>query len=342
MAMDKSASDAFVYAKSSGMLASSFVGKRARLLFSANSLKDLWSLLFKTERPSVPEVLLAKEIEKESLRLFLKNYDSLLKNYSSPHELLVALIHFYEYENLKLVGSALARKEDKLPPVADVSPYTIINYNKWPSLRDMTKETVFSWYDTVPDFSTQKDLDLRLDRQYVKYVWDSALKSDASCRKELLSLIGEKFRMENVVWALRLKLYYDMERSEILSSLAYSSGEKNEHDVLVTEAQKILDFAPDDYQTWSKWKYSFLINPHTEGSVWRIDPRWVYNSYKREFVKKAYRMFHLHPFTDCPMVCWFFIKQNELDNIRTACESLRLGIPGEEALKFSIGEGTEV
>ena len=49
--MDKSAADSYVYAKASGMLAHSYVGIRARELFSFNSLQELWSFLFKKEVP---------------------------------------------------------------------------------------------------------------------------------------------------------------------------------------------------------------------------------------------------------------------------------------------------
>ena len=62
--MDKSGADAFVYAKASGMLAKSFVGPRTQLIFEAKKLSELWSLLFSEEVPLIPEVLLAKEIEK--------------------------------------------------------------------------------------------------------------------------------------------------------------------------------------------------------------------------------------------------------------------------------------
>ena len=53
--MDKSAADAYVYAKVSGILANSYSGKNADKLYSAKSLTELYSLLFKTEVPSIPE-----------------------------------------------------------------------------------------------------------------------------------------------------------------------------------------------------------------------------------------------------------------------------------------------
>ena len=101
MAMDKSSADSFVYAKASGMLAKSYVGLRARDLFAANSLGELWSLLFKKEIPSVPETLLARELEKEAFLTFVNQYKALIQNYSSPQPVLLALLHGYDYENLK-------------------------------------------------------------------------------------------------------------------------------------------------------------------------------------------------------------------------------------------------
>ena len=53
MAMDKSSADAYVYVKASGILARSFVGAKARELFSVRSLKELWSLIFKKEVPAI-------------------------------------------------------------------------------------------------------------------------------------------------------------------------------------------------------------------------------------------------------------------------------------------------
>lgn len=53
--MDRSGASAFVYAKASGMLAKSYIGKRTVKLFEARTLADLWTLLFEEEVPLIPE-----------------------------------------------------------------------------------------------------------------------------------------------------------------------------------------------------------------------------------------------------------------------------------------------
>ena len=76
--LDKSAASSYVYARASGLLSKSFVGANANRLFSVQSLRELYTLLFDSEIPSVPEVMLAKEIEVKAAENFITLYKSLL------------------------------------------------------------------------------------------------------------------------------------------------------------------------------------------------------------------------------------------------------------------------
>ncbi|MBQ1728297.1 MAG: hypothetical protein II039_13030, partial [Treponema sp.] len=134
MAMDKSSADAYVYVKASGILARSFVGAKARELFSVRSLKELWSLIFKKEVPAVPETMLAAALEKEAVSSFISSYKRLILNYEKPSPLLVALLRFYDYENLKQFGAALCTGQKEIPSYTDITPFNILNYSKWPEI----------------------------------------------------------------------------------------------------------------------------------------------------------------------------------------------------------------
>ena len=63
--MDKTGADAFVFAKANGILGKSFTAKRAHQLFAAKSIGELWTLLYKSQPPLVPEVLLSQQIEEK-------------------------------------------------------------------------------------------------------------------------------------------------------------------------------------------------------------------------------------------------------------------------------------
>ena len=334
MAMDTSAADSYVYAKASGMLAKSHVGERARILFSFNTLQELWSHLFKKEVPLVPETLLAQALEQEAFDDFVLQYKKLIENYSKPKEILLSLLHGYDYENLKDIAAALSLGEKKLPQIQKVYPFNIINYDKWPDLKQMTAEGPLAWYDEVPSVKDLHLVNHKIDSQNVIELWNALKKTESSCRKALTDLFAEKLSLDNFVWSIRLRLYYGMEREHIVPLLAYTSEEKSERDVIVQDALKSLDWALDDFDSWKKSRFSKLLNLHEDGVVWSVDPVWISNAYKAVHVEKARRLFHQHPFTSCPMVCWFIIKQNELDNIRTAAESLRLNIDSQQAMKI--------
>ena len=94
------------------------------------------------------------------------------------------------------------------------------------------------------------------------------------------------------------------------------------------EAIKILDYDFESYDSWQRWKYRKLLNDNLEGDVWFVDPIWFQQSAKIYLIKKAYKSFHQYPFTANVLVSWFFIKEHELDCIRKAVETLRIGDVG--------------
>ena len=111
--MEKSGGSAYVYAKASGILGKSFVGSRSENLFNAQSLSELWEMVFNSPVPSVPEVLLANKIENEASRKFIHDYLKLLEVYSNPDRFLVSLLERIEVENLKVFAASASLSESR-------------------------------------------------------------------------------------------------------------------------------------------------------------------------------------------------------------------------------------
>ena len=323
--MDKSAADAYVYAKVSGILASSYSGKNAEKLYSAKSLTELYSLLFEGEVPVIPENLLAKEIEEKSVRAFIKQYCHLVECYSRPQEILLTLLQSYDYSNLKMIAGALCMKETKCPEVIDLKNYSLLDYGNWPDIKKITQKDRLSWYDRVPDISEQQVMDTKLDFQYLRDLWDAACKTEAAVKNQIKSLITEEIKIHNIVWAMRLKLYYGMDRETVCQKLFFEDFKSGEADIFAGEALKILSRDFSNFEEWKNWKYARVLNPHEEGVVWEIDPRWVESAFRTGLVKKYSTVFHKYPLTSLALVCYFKIKQDELNNIRYVTEGLRLG-----------------
>ncbi len=333
--MDKSGASAYVYAKASGMLANSFVGPRAVKLFQAKSLSELWTLVFDTQVPLVPEVMLAQQLERKAEERFIADFSMLLGCYSKPEPVSLALLQYYDFCNIKDIAHAIMDKQPVPENLVDIGKHSMLNLKAYPDIAKITEGSPLSWYKKVPERAEQKDVDHRLDAQYMHSLWAACQKIPAYEREPVEKLIKEELVLNNCLWAIRLKNYYGMTDEEIKAQLVPLHDVADENDPLAGEAVKLLKFAFDTPSDWEKWKYADFLNPAEPGVPWFIDPRYVQQKAKVAMNKRALKLFHQHPFTDCVLVTWFKIKQYEMDCIRTAAEGLRLLVNEQQVKDFA-------
>lgn len=330
--MDKSAADAFVFAKANGILGKSFISKKAHLLFEAKSLTELWTLIFKTQPPAVPEVMLAQEIENKAFADFISEYTSFINCYDKPDSVLTDQLFIYEAENLKELGAALCSGETKLPNVIDTGSFSVLNYKAWPDIEKITKGTVFSWYNKVPGIHEQQKLEFKIDIQMCRHLWNSICSEKGEARDILTKLYKREFIIQNIVWALRMRLYYNMKSEDIIPLLIYVKDKASRQDPVSAPAIKILDWPLDDFDKWENWKYASLLNPRESGQIWQIDPVWIERKNKVYINKMASVLFHQFPSDSCFLIGWYKMKDFELSCIRTAVESLRFNVSAQDAM----------
>lgn len=333
--MDKSGASAYVYAKASGIIARSFVGNRTIKLFETKSLSELWSLIFNTEVPMVPEIMLAKQIEVEAQKKFIKQYIDLVSCYSKPEPIFTILLRFYEYSNLKDVVSSLVTGKNQLPSLVDIGKFATIDYSKYPDLAKMTENTEFAWCTEIPDIHKEKDFEYKLDLQYVRSVWAAIQKLPKLERIPVENFIKQSFSQRNVAWVVRLKLYYKYTNEQIKKRLLSISENPTENDPIAGEAIKVLDLPVDSWADWKQSVYSDCLNPYLGSDDWTVDPRWLQQAMSKKNNALALKTFRQYPFTANVLVTWFKMKQFELDCIRTAAEGLRLNVSSSEIKKIA-------
>ncbi len=332
--MDRSSATDYVYAKSQGMLSKSFVGPRKINLFTAKTLSDLWRLIFSTAAPLIPENMLAKAIEEEAEKVFINDYIKLLSSYDEPDAIAVHLLRFYDYQNIKELNSAILKGHTSIPKIADIGIYSQLNYDQWPNIHDITKGSDIAWLDAVPTLETQKDVDSRLDIQYTKEMWNYVKDLSVLERPPVEKLIKEHIVLQNILWAIRLKTYYNFSDEQIVEQMVFADESKPSNDVLASPALLVLDKQSDSWDSWSDWKYAHLLNPNDEGSVWHIDPTWLQNAINVHLNKMAYKAFSKNFTSAHILVAWYKIKEYELNCIRTCVEGLRLNVDTEQLKHF--------
>lgn len=335
--MDRSGASCYVYAKASGMLAKSFVGSKGAALFTARTLQELWGMLFKDEVPSVPQAMLAELIEKKASQKFISEYIHLLDSYSKPDDVVVALLHRFDFENLKEAAAVLATERSASCEFTKIEPYNILKYDKWPDIRKMTENSELSPYGIIPPVLEQQSFSNKLDVQFIRSLWSASEKLPADERKLVQDVIIDRYSMKNVIWVMRLKVSYGMPAEEIKERLVYFDDSRQSDDVFAKEALKIIDFKTDSFEDWKNWKYVSLVNEFDDAKQWRLEPQVVEDRVLHRFYKLVRRLFHRYPFTAMVLVCWFFIKESELDLIRTATEAIRLNVGHEQLEKIADG-----
>ena len=330
--MDKCGANAFVFAKANGILGKSFINNRAQLLFGAKSLGELWTLIFRTQPPLVPEVILSQQIEEKAFSDFINNYVNFISMYDKPEKVLIDQLLLFEGENLKEISASLCKGEQKLPKLIELGKYSSLDYKSWPDIKKITKGTAFSWYNELPGIHEQQKLDFKIDIQVCRHLWESAQKESGEAKEALLEIYRQEFIIKNIVWVLRLRLFYNMKSQDIVKNLIYVTDKPGHSDPVAAPALKILDWPLDEYEVWGKWKYSSLVNPHIDGQVWQIDPIWIETRNRMEINKKASKLFHQFPSDSCFLIGWYKMKDFELSCIRPAVESIRLNVNSQEAM----------
>lgn len=323
--MDKIGADAYIYAKACGMYSRSFVGERTKKLFEVKRLQDLWKLLFRDEVPVVPEGMLALLLERKAEQSAVNDFISLVSVYDTPDDVSCALLSFYDYNNLKAASSSILLGKNEKPFMIDIGAYSLIDTSKWPDLAAMTRDTSVSWYNRVPEISEQISWETRLDNEYYRFLWDVVCSLDQKNRASVEDFIRDEIILQNILWAMRLRVYYNKRTEEIIPMLAGYIDGKHPSDILCQPAIHMLEKSVDSWNDWVTWKYRWLLNPHEEGVPWTLDPRWAQLVSDRYMYKMAIKRFHEHPFTVSVLVSFFKIKQLEQHYICVAAEGIRLG-----------------
>ena len=164
------------------------------------------------------------------------------------------------------------------------------------------------------------------------FLWKSVNKVSDSSRKILVDFYQKFFSMQNMLWALRLKVYYKMSQQDILKKLFYVGEEPSADDPICKFACEILPKSIDNFEDWENWRFANLLNPHEDGSVWNVDPMWIEQRIRFGETKRVEKLFHENSMTYASLVMFYILKLQELDCIRAATEGLRLNVGKEEAM----------
>jgi vacuolar-type H+-ATPase subunit C/Vma6 len=322
---------AYVYAKACGMIGKSFTGKGLSRLRGLTRLSDLDRLVFPEGTKDLPGHELLRSLENRITRRTVRQIISIAASYSKAPELLIRLVRVYEYADVKSLLNHLGSGEAGPPVFTQIKPFGTVNWEAYPNLEAMFRETEFEWISG--EALGEKDnmlLQARLDRQYYERLWESLRHLAKSDRRAGELILGEEISLRNCIWALRLRCYYGMGPEEgrgFLLNIPLGSGRS-----AAADAEKVLGFPVDSFAPWKEWSRKAFLNPESPGELWKPDPRFFQNAVSRYLYRLARRFFRRRPFSLDTALCFIKLKQFEEDLLTSAAEGLGMGISGGDVL----------
>ncbi|MCL2834624.1 MAG: V-type ATPase subunit [Treponema sp.] len=328
---------AYAYAKACGIIGRSFVGGRAAALNSTGRLHELDRLIFPNTSVNLPEKELLKDLEKRITGRAFDSIQKVVKSFTPVPEFLVMLIRGWEYENLKLALTAIAANENSKPVFTDIKKFATVDFSLWPDLNAMLKNTEFTYILKIQDKGSIS-VQTGLDRQYYFNLWNALCGLRGNDRIVSEAILAEEIALRNVVCAMRLRSYYQMEKNMIIPHLINIKTKirgitKN----LAKDALSSLDIPLDNRQQWTAWKRAKFINPEDTPASrasggWKLDPRYFQNEAAKYLYRLARRNFRFKPSSLDTVFCFIKIKQFEEEVLTSCAEGLGMGMTAKDAL----------
>ncbi len=97
---------------------------------------------------------------------------------------------------------------------------------------------------------------------------------------------------------------------------------------------RLFQIAPDSIEEWRKWRYGWLLEDQLEESFQAPDPLRAEQKAAQRLSTRAHQIFHQSPFTLCPLVAYFKLKEYEITLLKTAVEALHFSLPEQEVLSM--------
>ncbi len=314
----------YVYAKAHGMWASSFlVGKKEEIKLAKN-IQDLYKVVFMEDPPLVPEASLTDLIEEKLTNRTIKDYTRLLALYEGSYPLLNLLLYEYELINLKMALCHLRDKTDDSSFIIDIGIPSSLNWKAWPSIKDVTKNSVFSFFNDAVSPEKQVEKEMELDDAYCLAIWQALCALPSNSYESCKELVIKELLLKNLVWVLRLRTYYDY-RGEQLKKQLLGGWSASSKKLFIDPISFAFEASLQDREAWKGWRYEKLINERSEDEPWHLDPRYAQAVADRYLFNLALHSFHNDDNPISLLFCFFKLKRGEEYFIRQMLENLKVG-----------------
>jgi vacuolar-type H+-ATPase subunit C/Vma6 len=312
---------AFIHAKMHGLVAKSWFDERLKFLLKITSLIDLSKTLFPGSESGAGEKELISDVQRKFENSVIETLARLLSFFPSPPALLVHALREYDYRNLLTL---LREKFSGLEDIRlwDIGKYAILPRGAAADFPRSLRATPFEKYIELMDTTPLSELEFQIGRQYYEELIACVRSLPAEERKLISPLVETEIRLQNLLWALRLKFYFRMDfdaAQKFLFPLGFPG--------LLNQVRLVFELPPDDPKEWTRLRFGDIFSAERDGV---IDPEAIEGKANQYLYKKTRRFFYTNPFTLASMYAFFRIKKYEARLVTSVSEGIRMGINPQE------------
>ena len=327
--MSRTSRYAFILAKVYGIMARSFVGASYRDLLRLKSLAELSDHLFPGERAQSPEAPLPIELEARIVRASIEAMTYVLDYFNEPPAILVHAARKLEYQNVKSVVRGIVHGRTDEIRIWDLGKYAGVRREGAKDPEKAIQSSPYNWIVPLLRTMPLAELENRLDREYYDRFLQLAGALPTRDRTGVIRLANAEIALANVIWALRLRFFFKLEKEKALGLLIGRTSSS-----VRAAVAEIFELTPDSPEAWRKWRYSWLLEDQLGESFLAPNPIRAEQKASQAMYARAHQAFHQNPFSLGPLVAYFKLKEYEASLLGIAVEALHLSVPEQDVMNI--------
>ena len=262
----------------------------------------------------------------------------------SPTELQLVLsewLRVYEVDNLKatirgiIIGETWDRVRHTLFPLGQfgkLSYETLMGSNNLMDVIEFLKGSIY--YSTLSNalvrYTQEKNLfvlEVALDLDYWSRLWKDVQKLPPSDRTHARQLIGTLLDMNNLLWALRYRVYHQLSEEEIINyTLPFGYQVHDEHIRMIAAGGDISHILSDIYPDLSE---SNIVLKNPEKDLPMLE-HWL----MKQSIKECKQSFIGYPFHAGIPIAYLHLLAMEIQDLTVLIEAKSMGIQFNQYRKF--------
>lgn len=312
----------YAYVKIFGRIAKSYIGKNLENLINLRKVSEMYNIVFPHEQVYVSEYDLTKTFQKKITDNNIASIKYILNLLKQPHPVLIHLLRMYEYQNLKSVIQFIKNEETDAPYIWDIGEYSLVKFTQADDYTENISLSPYKWI--LKDEGSLFEIQNRLDKEYYIKLNEITETLKNPDKRGVKRIISNEILYQNIVWAFRLRFFFNIESDE---AAGYLIPDKRNRNIL-----DMFDFAPDNPAEWKEWKYFHLVEEQLNAGMGSLDPIRIEENAVKYISRLVKKLFHQDPFTLTPFVCFIKLKIMEANLLKSVIEGFTMNMTANEIL----------